>query len=274
MGSVFPSLSAASLLRKQDRKAKLSDFSLSEAQLLSPWRMQVAGGPRESSEAAGEFWTCWVTLDLILTFLVSLSTSVKWRLTIIFEFILTNIIINQWLGLSQRINWDNMSKKYLKNRTQLQGLGRGLFSGWAPSWVLILCSWPRGGCLRTSSCTVSAAAGIQERLRAAEESGNWLPWRWICGVAWEEVPILSPTEARGSLACPRQCHPSCPAGRPHTRCTAITAAKYLISDQPHPIDPLLKTFIGEHPLPSAHCGPLHPVLDFSSYFLKKIFIGV
>ena len=74
----------------------------------------------------------------------------------------------------------------------------------------------------------------------------------VVGAAWEEVPILSPTEARGSLACPRQCHPSCPAGRPHTRCTAITAAKYLISDQPHPIDPLLKTFIGEHPLPSAH----------------------
>uniref|UniRef100_A0A2I3GD98 Cullin associated and neddylation dissociated 2 (putative) n=1 Tax=Nomascus leucogenys TaxID=61853 RepID=A0A2I3GD98_NOMLE len=35
------------------------------------------------------------------------------------------------------------------------------------------------------------------------------------------------------------------AGRPHTRSTVITAVKFLISDQPHPIDPLLKSFIGE-----------------------------
>eukprot|EP00069_Balaena_mysticetus_P018055 bmy_00406T0 len=35
------------------------------------------------------------------------------------------------------------------------------------------------------------------------------------------------------------------AGRPHTRCTVITAVKFLISDQPHPIDPILKTFVGE-----------------------------
>lgn len=34
------------------------------------------------------------------------------------------------------------------------------------------------------------------------------------------------------------------AGQPHTRSTVITAVKFLISDQPHPIDPLLKTFIG------------------------------
>ncbi|XP_008585254.1 PREDICTED: cullin-associated NEDD8-dissociated protein 2 isoform X2 [Galeopterus variegatus] len=35
------------------------------------------------------------------------------------------------------------------------------------------------------------------------------------------------------------------AGRPHTRSTVITAVKFLILDQPHPIDPLLKSFIGE-----------------------------
>ncbi|XP_021566314.1 cullin-associated NEDD8-dissociated protein 2-like [Carlito syrichta] len=34
------------------------------------------------------------------------------------------------------------------------------------------------------------------------------------------------------------------AGQPHTRSTVITAVKFLISDQPHPIDPLLKSFIG------------------------------
>ncbi|KAK2091432.1 Cullin-associated NEDD8-dissociated protein 2 [Saguinus oedipus] len=34
-------------------------------------------------------------------------------------------------------------------------------------------------------------------------------------------------------------------GRPHTRSTVITAVKFLISDQPHPIDPLLKSFIRE-----------------------------
>ncbi|KAF6098811.1 putative cullin associated and neddylation dissociated 2 (putative) [Phyllostomus discolor] len=35
------------------------------------------------------------------------------------------------------------------------------------------------------------------------------------------------------------------AGQAHTRSTVITAVKFLISDQPHPIDPLLKSFIGE-----------------------------
>uniref|UniRef100_A0A2I3MYI3 Cullin associated and neddylation dissociated 2 (putative) n=1 Tax=Papio anubis TaxID=9555 RepID=A0A2I3MYI3_PAPAN len=40
------------------------------------------------------------------------------------------------------------------------------------------------------------------------------------------------------------------AGRPHTRSTVITAVKFLISDQPHPIDPLLKSFIAVHNKPS------------------------
>ncbi|XP_058144812.1 cullin-associated NEDD8-dissociated protein 2 [Dasypus novemcinctus] len=34
-------------------------------------------------------------------------------------------------------------------------------------------------------------------------------------------------------------------GRPHTRSTVITAVKFLISDQPHPIDGLLKSYVGE-----------------------------
>ncbi|KAM9185645.1 cullin-associated NEDD8-dissociated protein 2 isoform 2-T2 [Dugong dugon] len=40
------------------------------------------------------------------------------------------------------------------------------------------------------------------------------------------------------------------AGRPHTRSTVITAVKFLISDQPHPIDPLLKSYIAVHNKPS------------------------
>ncbi|XP_069340513.1 cullin-associated NEDD8-dissociated protein 2 isoform X2 [Eulemur rufifrons] len=40
------------------------------------------------------------------------------------------------------------------------------------------------------------------------------------------------------------------AGRPHTRSTVITAVKFLISDQPHPIDPLLKSFSAVHNKPS------------------------
>ncbi|KAM6161530.1 cullin-associated NEDD8-dissociated protein 2 isoform 2-T2 [Erethizon dorsatum] len=40
------------------------------------------------------------------------------------------------------------------------------------------------------------------------------------------------------------------AGQPHTRSTVITAVKFLISDQPHPVDPLLKTFIAVHNKPS------------------------
>ncbi|XP_022354023.1 cullin-associated NEDD8-dissociated protein 2 isoform X4 [Enhydra lutris kenyoni] len=40
------------------------------------------------------------------------------------------------------------------------------------------------------------------------------------------------------------------AGRPHTRSTVITAVKFLISDQPHPIDPLLKSLSAVHNKPS------------------------
>lgn len=37
------------------------------------------------------------------------------------------------------------------------------------------------------------------------------------------------------------------AGQPYTRSTVITAVKFLISDQPHSIDPLLKSYIGMCP---------------------------
>ncbi|XP_076972604.1 cullin-associated NEDD8-dissociated protein 2 isoform X2 [Tamandua tetradactyla] len=40
------------------------------------------------------------------------------------------------------------------------------------------------------------------------------------------------------------------AGRPHTRSTVTTAVKFLISDQPHPIDALLKTYVAVHNKPS------------------------
>ncbi|KAM6216148.1 cullin-associated NEDD8-dissociated protein 2 [Rhynchocyon petersi] len=35
------------------------------------------------------------------------------------------------------------------------------------------------------------------------------------------------------------------SGQPHTRSTVITALKFLVTDQPHPIDPLLKSYLGE-----------------------------
>ncbi|XP_077930999.1 cullin-associated NEDD8-dissociated protein 2 [Halichoerus grypus] len=68
-------------------------------------------------------------------------------------------------------------------------------------------------------------------------------------------PVLSPREA-GSLGAfgpvgvqdrpaTHQADASRPAGQPHTRSTVITALKFLVSDQPHPIDPLLKSLIGE-----------------------------
>nr|XP_027787662.1 cullin-associated NEDD8-dissociated protein 2 isoform X2 [Marmota flaviventris] len=40
------------------------------------------------------------------------------------------------------------------------------------------------------------------------------------------------------------------AGQPHTRSMVITAVKFLISDQPHPIDPLLKSYSAVHNKPS------------------------
>ncbi|XP_049622215.1 cullin-associated NEDD8-dissociated protein 2 isoform X2 [Suncus etruscus] len=40
------------------------------------------------------------------------------------------------------------------------------------------------------------------------------------------------------------------ASQPHTRSTVITAVKFLISDQPQPVDPLLKSLIAVHNKPS------------------------
>lgn len=54
------------------------------------------------------------------------------------------------------------------------------------------------------------------------------------------------------------------AGKPYTRSTVITAVKFLISDQPHPIDPLLKSYIGMcPPVPVlAEASTLPPGLEF------------
>ncbi|ELR51230.1 Cullin-associated NEDD8-dissociated protein 2, partial [Bos mutus] len=73
-----------------------------------------------------------------------------------------------------------------------------------------------------------------QRCEGAEEGTRGVVAECIGKLVLVNPPFLLP-RFRKQLA----------AGRPHTRCTVITAVKYLISDQPHPIDPLLKTFIGE-----------------------------
>lgn len=75
---------------------------------------------------------------------------------------------------------------------------------------------------------------------------------------------LVPSDLRVSRVRPatHQADSSHPAGRPHTRSTVITAVKFLISDQPHPIDPLLKSLIGEHPFslpPAPFSTPSQPL---------------
>lgn len=57
---------------------------------------------------------------------------------------------------------------------------------------------------------------------------------------------------------PHRAASPCPAGQPHTRSTVISAVKFLISDQPHPIDPLLKSYIGEHCPPHPAWTPPQP----------------
>lgn len=63
------------------------------------------------------------------------------------------------------------------------------------------------------------------------------------------------------------------AGQPYTRSTVITAVKFLISDQPHSIDPLLKSYIGMcPPFPvSAAASPHTQGLELggTSYRLAK-----
>uniref|UniRef100_A0A5G2QG48 Cullin associated and neddylation dissociated 2 (putative) n=1 Tax=Sus scrofa TaxID=9823 RepID=A0A5G2QG48_PIG len=79
-----------------------------------------------------------------------------------------------------------------------------------------------------------------QRCEGAEEGTRGVVAECIGKLVLVNPPFLLP-RFRKQLA----------AGQPHTRSTVITAVKFLISDQPHPIDPLLKSFIGEHtsPLP-------------------------
>ncbi|XP_030163305.1 cullin-associated NEDD8-dissociated protein 2 [Lynx canadensis] len=73
-----------------------------------------------------------------------------------------------------------------------------------------------------------------QRCEGAEEGTRGVVAECIGKLVLVNPPFLLP-RFRKQLA----------AGRPHTRSTVITAVKFLISDQPHPIDPLLKSFIGE-----------------------------
>ncbi|XP_045846766.1 cullin-associated NEDD8-dissociated protein 2 [Meles meles] len=73
-----------------------------------------------------------------------------------------------------------------------------------------------------------------QRCEGAEEGTRGVVAECIGKLVLANPPFLLP-RFRKQLA----------AGRPHTRSTVITAVKFLISDQPHPIDPLLKSLIGE-----------------------------
>uniref|UniRef100_G3U3S0 Cullin associated and neddylation dissociated 2 (putative) n=1 Tax=Loxodonta africana TaxID=9785 RepID=G3U3S0_LOXAF len=73
-----------------------------------------------------------------------------------------------------------------------------------------------------------------QRCEGAEEGTRGVVAECIGKLVLVNPPFLLP-RFRKQLA----------AGRPHTRSTVITAVKFLISDQPHPIDPLLKSYIGE-----------------------------
>ncbi|XP_068838714.1 cullin-associated NEDD8-dissociated protein 2 isoform X3 [Capricornis sumatraensis] len=90
-----------------------------------------------------------------------------------------------------------------------------------------------------------------QRCEGAEEGTRGVVAECIGKLVLVNPPFLLP-RFRKQLA----------AGRPHTRCTAITAAKYLISDQPHPIDPLLKTFSAVHNKPSLVRDLLDDILPF------------
>ncbi|KAI5937222.1 cullin-associated NEDD8-dissociated protein 2 isoform X2 [Manis javanica] len=73
-----------------------------------------------------------------------------------------------------------------------------------------------------------------QRCEGAEEGTRGVVAECIGKLVLVNPPFLLP-RFRKQLA----------AGRPHTRSTVITAVKFLISDQPSPIDPLLRSFIGE-----------------------------
>nr|KAF6420044.1 putative cullin associated and neddylation dissociated 2 (putative) [Molossus molossus] len=78
-----------------------------------------------------------------------------------------------------------------------------------------------------------------QRCESAEEGTRGVVAECIGKLVLVNPPFLLP-RFRKQLA----------AGQPHTRSTVITAVKFLISDQPHPIDPLLKSFIAVHNKPS------------------------
>uniref|UniRef100_A0A8D1EXF2 Cullin associated and neddylation dissociated 2 (putative) n=1 Tax=Sus scrofa TaxID=9823 RepID=A0A8D1EXF2_PIG len=78
-----------------------------------------------------------------------------------------------------------------------------------------------------------------QRCEGAEEGTRGVVAECIGKLVLVNPPFLLP-RFRKQLA----------AGQPHTRSTVITAVKFLISDQPHPIDPLLKSFIAVHNKPS------------------------
>nr|XP_020728205.1 cullin-associated NEDD8-dissociated protein 2 isoform X2 [Odocoileus virginianus texanus] len=90
-----------------------------------------------------------------------------------------------------------------------------------------------------------------QRCEGAEEGTRGVVAECIGKLVLVNPPFLLP-RFRKQLA----------AGRPHTRCTVITAVKYLISDQPHPIDPLLKTFSAVHNKPSLVRDLLDDILPF------------
>ncbi|XP_044772288.1 cullin-associated NEDD8-dissociated protein 2 isoform X3 [Neomonachus schauinslandi] len=78
-----------------------------------------------------------------------------------------------------------------------------------------------------------------QRCEGAEEGTRGVVAECIGKLVLVNPPFLLP-RFRKQLA----------AGRPHTRSTVITALKFLVSDQPHPIDPLLKSLIAVHNKPS------------------------
>ncbi|XP_004613286.2 cullin-associated NEDD8-dissociated protein 2 [Sorex araneus] len=75
---------------------------------------------------------------------------------------------------------------------------------------------------------------LLQRCEAAEEGARGAVAECLGKLVLGDPPLLLP-RLQKQLA----------AGHPHTRSTVITAVKFLISDQPQPIDPLLKSLIGE-----------------------------
>ncbi|XP_055985466.1 cullin-associated NEDD8-dissociated protein 2 [Sorex fumeus] len=75
---------------------------------------------------------------------------------------------------------------------------------------------------------------LLQRCEAAEEGARGVVAECLGKLVLSDPPFLLP-RLQKQLA----------AGHPHTRSTVITAVKFLISDQPQPIDPLLKSLIGE-----------------------------